>query len=62
MQNNPKDMLQLNQMLLKLQFEQQAEWKEMKTGMLPNLNHSQATYRPENPGNHCTIFTTVDFI
>jgi hypothetical protein len=47
-------------MLLKLLFEQQAELKEEGTRMLSELDHSQATDRPENPGNQSKIFTMAD--
>ena len=46
-------------MLLKLLFEQQAEWKEERTRMLSKLDPSGATDRPENPGNQSNIFNMV---
>jgi hypothetical protein len=47
-------------MLLKLLFEQQAEWKEEKTRMLTELYRSWTIDRPENPGNQSKIFKMVD--
>jgi hypothetical protein len=41
-------MLQKNRMILKRLFKQQAEWKEERTRMLPELDRSQATNRLEN--------------
>jgi hypothetical protein len=59
-EDNQKEMLEQNRMLLKLLFEQQAEWKEERTLMLPELDRSPATDRQENPGNQSKIFTIVD--
>jgi hypothetical protein len=46
-------------MLLKLLFEQQAEWKEERTRMLSEPDRSLATNRPENTGNQSNIFQMV---
>jgi hypothetical protein len=59
-EDDQKEMLQQNRMLLKLLFEQQAEWKKERTRMLSELDRSQATDRPENPGNQSKIFTMVN--
>jgi hypothetical protein len=58
-EDDQKEMLQQNRMLLKLLFEQQAEWKE-RTRMLSELDRSRATDRPEDPGNQSKIFKMVD--
>jgi hypothetical protein len=52
-------MLEQNRMLLKLLFEQQAEWKEERTLMLTELDRSGTIDRPENTGNQCKIFKMV---
>jgi hypothetical protein len=39
-EDDQKEMLEQNRMLLKLLFEQQAEWKEEKTRMLTELYRS----------------------
>jgi len=53
-------MLEQNRMPLKLLFEPQAEWKMVRTRILSDLDHSQATDRPENPGNQSKIVQMVD--
>jgi len=50
-EDDQKQMVELNWMLLKLLFEQQAEWKEERTRTLTELDRSQTIDRPENPGN-----------
>jgi len=59
-EDDEKEMLQQNRMLLELLFEQQAEWKKQRTRMLSEHNRSQAIDRPENPGNQSKIFKMVD--
>jgi hypothetical protein len=59
-QDDQREMLEQNRMLLKLLFEQQAEWKEERTRMLSELDRSRATQRPENAGNQSKIFKMVD--
>jgi len=59
-EDDQKEMLQQNQMLLKLLFEQQAEWKNERTRILSQLDSSRATDRPENPRNQSKIFIMVD--
>jgi hypothetical protein len=49
-------MLEQNRMLLKLLFKQQAEWKEERTRMLTELDHSGTIDRPENTRNQSKIF------
>ena len=58
--DDQKEMLQQNRMLLKLLFEQQAEWRKARTRMLSELDRSRATNWPENPGNQSKIFKMVD--
>jgi len=58
--DDQKEMLEQNQMLLKLLFKQQAKWKEERTRMLTELDRSQTIDRLENPGNQSTIFKMVD--
>jgi hypothetical protein len=53
-------MLELNQMLPKLLFEQQAEWKEDRTRLLTELYHSPTIDSPENRGNQSKMFKMVD--
>jgi len=59
-EDDQKEMLKQNRMLLKLLFEQQAEWKEERTRMLTELDRSRTITRPENPGNQSKIFKMVD--
>jgi hypothetical protein len=59
-EDDQKEMLEQNRMLLILLFEQQAEWKEERTRMLSELDRSGATDRPENSGNQSKIFKMVD--
>jgi predicted transcriptional regulator of viral defense system len=47
-------------MLLKLLFEQHAEWKEERTRVLTELDCSQTINRPENTGNQSKIFKMVN--
>jgi len=58
--DNQKEMLEQNQMLLKLLFKQQADWKEERTQTLTELDRSRIIDRPENPGNQSKIFQMVD--
>ena len=53
-------MLEQNRMLLKLLFEQQAEWKEERTLMLTKHDRSRTIDRPYNPRNQSNIFKMVD--
>jgi hypothetical protein len=57
--DDQNEMLEQNRMLLKLLFEQQAEWKEERTRMLTELDHSRTIDRPEIPGNQSTVFEMV---
>jgi len=59
-EDDKKEILEQNRMLLKLLFEQQAEWKEQRTRMLSELDRSRATDTLENPGNQSKIFKIVD--
>jgi len=59
-EEDQEEMLQQNRMLLKLLFQQQAEWKEERTQMLTELNLSRTIDRPENPENLSKIFKMVD--
>ena len=59
-EDDQQEMLEQNRMLLKLLFEQQAEWKEERTRMLTELDRSRTIDRPENPGNQSKIFKMVD--
>jgi len=59
-EDDQKEMLEQNRMLLKLLFEHQAQWKEERTQMLTELDHSRTIDRPENPGNQSKIFKMVD--
>jgi hypothetical protein len=59
-EDDQKEMLKQNQMLLKLLFEQQAEWKQERTRMLTELDYCPAIDRPENPGNLSKIFKMVN--
>jgi hypothetical protein len=47
-------------MLVKVQFEQQAEWMEERSRLLSALDRSRATDRPENPQNQFKIVEIVD--
>ena len=49
--DDQKEIVEQNQMLLKLLFEQQGEWKEERTRILHKLDRSWTIDRPENPGN-----------
>jgi hypothetical protein len=56
-----KEMMAQNRMLLKLLFEQQADWKEERTRMLAELDHSQPTERNEtSEPTQLKIFKMVD--
>jgi hypothetical protein len=56
-----KEMMVQNRMLLKLLFEQQAEWKEERTRMLAELDHSRPTERNEtSEPTQSKIFKMVD--
>jgi hypothetical protein len=55
-------MLEQNRMLLKLLFEQQAQWKEERIRMLTELDRSRTIDRPENRGNQSKIFVMVDHL
>jgi hypothetical protein len=59
-EDDQKEMLEHNRMLLKLLFEQQAEWKEERIRMLTELDCRQTINRPQNPGNQSKIFKMVD--
>jgi len=59
-EDDQKEMLEQNRMLLKLLFEQQAEWKEERTRMLTELDRSRTIDRLENTGNQSKIFKMVD--
>ena len=59
-EDDQKEMLEQNRMLLKLLFEQQAECKEERTRMLTELDRSRTIDRPENTGNQSKIFKMVD--
>jgi hypothetical protein len=59
-EDDQKEILEYNWMLLKLLFEQQAEWNEERTRMLTKHNRSRTIDRPENPGNQFKIFKMVD--
>jgi hypothetical protein len=59
-EDDQKEMLEQNRMLLKLLFKQQAEWKEERTRMLTELDRSRTIDRPGNPGNQSKIFKMVD--
>jgi hypothetical protein len=61
-EDDQKKMLELNQMLLKLQFETQAEWKEERTRMLTERYRSRTIDRLENPRNQSKIFKMVDHL
>jgi hypothetical protein len=58
-EDDQKEMLEENRMLLKLLFEQQAQWKEERTRMLTELDRSRTIDRPENPGNQSKIFNRL---
>jgi len=53
-------MLEQKRILLKILLEQQAEWKEERTRMLTDLDHSRTIDRPENPGNQSKNFQMVE--
>ena len=53
-------MLQHNWMLLKLLFEEQAEWQEVGNRILYELDCRRATVRMENLGTQSTISKIVD--
>jgi hypothetical protein len=59
-EDDQKEMLEQNRMLLKLLFEQQAEWKEERTRMLTELDCSRTIDRPENTRTQSMIFKMVD--
>jgi hypothetical protein len=59
-EDDQKEMLEENRMLLKLLLEQQAEWKNERTRMLTELDSSRTIDSPVNPGNQSKIFYTVD--
>ena len=59
-EEDPKERLELNRMLLKLWFKQDADWKEERTRMLTELDRSGTIDRPENSRNQSQIFKTVD--
>jgi hypothetical protein len=59
-EDDQKEIFELNRMLLKLLFEQQAECKEERTRMLTELDRSQTIDRPENPRNPSKIIKMVD--
>jgi len=54
------EMLEQNRMLLKLIFEQHAEWKKERTRMLTELDRGRTIDTPKNPGNQSKIFKMVD--
>jgi len=54
-EDDQKKMLQQNRILLKLQFEQQAEWNKERTRMLSELDRHRASNRPEDPENQSKI-------
>jgi hypothetical protein len=58
--DDKKEMLEHNQMLHRLLFAQQAEWKEERTQMLTKFDCSRTTNRPENPGNQSKILKMVE--
>jgi len=59
-EDDEKEMLQQNRMLLKLLFEQQAGCKKERTQMLSDLDRSRANDRQENLGNQSGVFKMVD--
>jgi hypothetical protein len=58
--DNQEEMLQQNRMLLKLLFQHHTEWKEARTLMLTELDHSRTTDTPQNPGNQFNITQIID--
>jgi len=59
-EDDQSEMLQHNRMLLIIQFQQQAEWRNERTRMLTELDHSRTSNRPEIAGNQSEIFKMVD--
>jgi hypothetical protein len=47
-EDDQREMLEQVRMLLKLLFEQHAEWTEERTRMLSQFDHSRTIDRPEN--------------
>jgi hypothetical protein len=59
-EDNQKEMLVQNRIVLKVLFKQQAEWTEERTLMFTELSCSQTIDRPENPRNKSKNFKMVN--
>jgi len=59
-QSEHKMMVKQNRLLLKLLFEQQAEWKEVRSWVLTELDSNRATDRQEFPAIQSKMFKMVE--
>jgi len=59
-EDDEKEMLEHNGMLIKLLFEQEAKWMGQRTRMLTKLDRFRTVDRPVSPGIQSKIFQLID--